>query len=259
MRQLQLPTVTLCAATSVNVDATLAAIAASMEQALFGDAILFTDSVAAVPPEGCRIVSTRPLRSGHDYSRFLLQNVADHVATDHCLVIQWDGFVIHPQQWDDDFLRYDYIGAPWPQFDDGHDVGNGGFSLRSRRLLEACRSPEFVSSHPEDLAICRINRDYLEREHGIIFADRKMAARFSFERSPPAGPTFGFHGIFNMIPLLGADRFWSIYERLSDRSTVYRDMTLMMRQLGTAQKAGPRRLHLIADTFKAAVVRAFRT
>ena len=37
----------------------------------------------------------------------------------------------------------DYIGAPWPHFRDGHNVGNGGFSLRSRRLLEACRELPF--------------------------------------------------------------------------------------------------------------------
>ena len=34
----------------------------------------------------------------------------------------------------DDFIGYDYIGAPWPkiQKDNSNNVGNGGFSLRSR-------------------------------------------------------------------------------------------------------------------------------
>jgi len=37
----------------------------------------------------------------------------------------------------DDFLEYDYIGAPWPieQDDNLFGVGNGGFSLRSRKKM----------------------------------------------------------------------------------------------------------------------------
>jgi len=37
----------------------------------------------------------------------------------------------------DDFIKYDYIGAPWPknQNDNRLNVGNGGFSLRSRKHM----------------------------------------------------------------------------------------------------------------------------
>lgn len=37
----------------------------------------------------------------------------------------------------DDFLKWDYIGAPWPmnQNDNSYGVGNGGFSLRSKRYM----------------------------------------------------------------------------------------------------------------------------
>ncbi|KAF4746198.1 hypothetical protein FOZ62_025133, partial [Perkinsus olseni] len=38
----------------------------------------------------------------------------------------------------DDFLEYDYIGAPWKHRPLGLSVGNGGFSLRSRSLLMEC-------------------------------------------------------------------------------------------------------------------------
>lgn len=258
MRRIELPTVTLCAATSTNVDATLAAIAASSEQIVFGDVLLLTDSAAVETLPGGRIERIAPLRSGSDYSRFVLEQLADHVRTDHCLVIQWDGFVIDPAQWDDRFLDYDYIGAPWPQFSDGHIVGNGGFSLRSRKLLESCRSSGFVQSHPEDLAIGRVNREYLEREHGIVFADADTAARFAFERSAPDRPTFGFHGVFNMVPLLGADRFWRIYRELDDPQTVFHDYRLMMRQLGSANGAAKRRLALSRDLVRSWTVNGRR-
>lgn len=245
--RLDLPTVTLCAATSTNVDATVAAITASSEQVAFGDVLLLTDSDSVESLPCGRIERIAPLRSGRDYSHFLLGQLADHVRTEHCLVVQWDGFLVDASQWDERFLKCDYIGAPWPQFSDGHDVGNGGFSLRSRKLLEACRSPGFTQSHPEDVAIGRVNRAFLEEEHGIVFADIESAARFAFERSAPPGPTFGFHGVFNMIPLLGADRFWRAYEGLDDRSTVFHDYRLLMRQLGTGESAAKRRLKLSLD------------
>lgn len=244
-----LPTVTLCAASSVNIDATVAALRASMEQADFAETILFTDA-ALGPGAGIRIVPISRLASGRDYSAFMLTGLAEHVRTDHCLVVQWDGFVIDGGRWDPAFLAFDYIGSPWPQFRDGHDVGNGGFSLRSRRLLEACRSSGFVSSHPEDVAIARMNRAYLEREHEIRFADRATAERFAFERTAPSGPTFGFHGVFNMIPLIGAARFWAIYRTLDDPRTVFVDYPLVMRQLGGSPNSLGRRTALTLDRLK---------
>lgn len=247
MRPLELPTVTLCAATSVNIAATLAAIRLTTDQVVFGDVLLFTDASEVELPQNGRAVSIPRLNSGRDYSRFLLERLADHVATEHCLVIQWDGFVLNADRWTDRFLECDYIGAPWPQFGDGRTVGNGGFSLRSRRLLEACRTSKFVHSHPEDLAIGRVNRDYLERDHNIVFADEDLAARFSLERSSPSERTFGFHGVFNMIPMLGADRFWSLYGGLTDRSTVFHDYGLVMRQLGSGRHSARRRLRLTLD------------
>jgi hypothetical protein len=246
---LDLPSVTLCAATSVNVEPTMAAIEATTDQIVFGDVVLFTDAIGQQPPAQARVVPIAPLRSGADYSNFLLSRLAEHIRTDHCLIIQWDGFVVNAKEWDPAFLELDYIGACWPQFDDGHDVGNGGFSLRSRRLLEACRSPEFGASHPEDVAICRANRALLERQFGIRFADRATAERFSFERSRAGGPTFGFHGVFNMISALGEDRFWEIYGRLDDRSTVWRDLRLLLRQI-RGQSRVSRRLRLVADRAK---------
>jgi hypothetical protein len=249
--RLKLPTVTLCAAASVNIEATVAAIEASTDQIEFADVLLFTDRASVVAPDGIRIVPIAPLRSGSDYSEFLLGCLAQHVRTDHCLVIQWDGFVLDAAQWDPAFLDFDYIGAPWPQFDDGHKVGNGGFSLRSRRLLEACCGPGFIRSHPEDVAICRANRARLEEAHGIRFADLQTARRFAFERSNQTGSTFGFHGVFNMIPALGDERFWRIYRTLDDRRTVFTDLKLLLRQIGKGPDRHTRRARLLWDYFKA--------
>ncbi len=250
MAALKLPTVTLCAAASVNVRATLAALSASLDQAAFADCLFFTDRDVSPIDARIRVIPIERLGSSKAYSEFMLRGLVSHIDTPHCLVVQWDGFIIDAAQWDPAFLQYDYLGASWPQFGDGHDVGNGGFSLRSARLLAACLDPRFRGNHPEDVAICRINRPLLEQEYGIRFADRPTADRFAFERTVSADPTFGFHGIFNMIPALGKERFWEIYRSLDDRRTAATDYWLLMRQLGTGRGSVSRRCYFTRDVMK---------
>jgi hypothetical protein len=247
MARLALPTVTLCAAASVNVSATIASLRACLDQVDFAECLFFTDAEVNPSHPEIRMVSSPRLASAEDYSNFLLQGLVNHIRTDHCLIVQWDGFVLDAAAWDPSFLSFDYIGAPWPQFDDGHDVGNGGFSLRSRKLLEACRDPEFLGRHPEDVTICRVNRPFLEDRHGIRFADRGTAARFAFERTARGPSTFGFHGVFNMVSALGPDRFWEIYRSLGDRRTILADYRLLMGQLMAGRHPLRRGARLTSD------------
>lgn len=173
-----------------------------MREASFGEVLLLSD--VAPPTEGISGITWRPiepLRSRADYSRFVLRSLADHIATTHALCVQWDGFVLRGEAWNHAFLDYDYIGAVWPQFDDGYNVGNGGFSLRSRRLLEACGDLSFDPEWPEDLVIGRACRPELERR-GLRFAPETVARQFSYERTSPQGHEFGFHGAFNLVHYL---------------------------------------------------------
>lgn len=36
-----------------------------------------------------------------------------YIETPHVLVVQYDGFILNPDAWTDEFLEYDYVGAPW--------------------------------------------------------------------------------------------------------------------------------------------------
>jgi len=148
------------------------------------------------------IVEIDRVESISDYSDFLLLRLIEHVSTSHVLIVQWDGFVLDRHSWDPEFLEYDYIGAVWPQFDEGMSVGNGGFSLRSKRLLNALQDPDIIRHSPEDICICHTNRRLLEDRYCIKFAPPEVAARFSFERSLPSQRTLGFHGLFNLISAL---------------------------------------------------------
>ena len=190
--------VTLVAVTSVAIEPTIDALRASMQRARFGEVLLLSDQR---PPDSEPEIKWRriaPLISRVDYSRFMLRDLADHVATDYALCVQWDGFILNGAAWDPRFLDFDYIGAVWPQFDDGHNVGNGGFSLRSRRLLEACKRLPFDGLDAEDIVIGRTFRSRLETE-GIRFAPATVANRFAYERNEPSGLEFGFHGAFNLV------------------------------------------------------------
>lgn len=236
---LHMPDVTLCAVSCVNIEATFKAMEASMRNIRFGACKLLTDVPVVSSNPAIEIVSIAPLRSSQDYSAFVLQQLPDHVSTSHCLIVQWDGHVLDARRWRPEFLEYDYIGAPWPQFGDGHDVGNGGFSLRSRRLMEACRAPGFHTMHPEDVAICRRNRSWLEAR-GMRFAGSDLAGRFATERSGNLNLSFGYHGVFNMPKAVGQADFWKIYLSLDDRKTVYHDFAIIVRDILPARGGVPR-------------------
>lgn len=201
---LNLPQVTLCCVDTRMPQMALDAMVNCMNQARFAGALLFTckNHGLTPAPEGIRIIETDAIRSVEDYSRFLLKNLASHIQTSHMLIVQWDGYVTDASAWTDDFLAVDYIGAVWPQYGDAHRVGNGGFSLRSRKLLDALAHPDIAPHHPEDVCIARTCRPVLEQRWGIVFADEALANRFAVERQQTARPSFGFHGLANMALLL---------------------------------------------------------
>ncbi len=196
--------VTLVCIDTANHALALRALAHCHADLCFARTIFLTDALPADAsvPDGVEIVPIRSIESRDDYSRFVLKDLVHHVESSHALVVQWDGFVANGKAWEDAFLGADYIGARWFWFDDGMQVGNGGFSLRSRRLLEALADPRIEPVEAEDLTIGRTYRPLLEREFGIVFADGAMADRFAFEAAYPIGRPFGFHGLFNFCRVL---------------------------------------------------------
>jgi hypothetical protein len=213
--RLDLPEVTLVAAAGKALPATIRALRKCLAQARPAEVILFSDT--APPGEDLadiRYVRIGKMESRGAYSSFILKELAGYIRTDFVLCVQWDGYILNAQSWSEDFLTVDYVGAPWPHFEDGYDVGNGGFSLRSRRLLQACADERIDGSEAEDVAICRRSRPWLESEYGIRFADRDLASRFSYERTIAQGGEFGFHGAFNMAEVMPRSDFRQIIASL---------------------------------------------
>lgn len=234
MSRLALPTVTLVAVDTRMPDLALQSLQRSLERVEFARAVLFTHGamppLPPVPP-GVEVVDIGRIESAAAYSHFVLRRLADQVDTPHVLVTQWDGFVLDAAAWRPEFLEVDYIGAPWPHQPEHRAVGNGGFSLRSQRLLRAGRDPRIVDEHPEDFVLCRAERDRLEREHGIRFAPLALARHFAFENVPPVAPTFGFHGAGNLPHALDALTLADWLRRLPESFYRGRDARKLARTL----------------------------
>jgi hypothetical protein len=203
--ELELPDVTLCCIDTRLHALALRSLARSCRGIRFGKVVFLTDEVppSVVVPDSVEVRRIEKIGSLRDYSAFVVKRLFEHVATSHVLVTQWDGYVVRPQAWQREFIDCDYIGAPWPKAAEGFRVGNGGFSLRSRQLLQALRDDRFVLTRHEDQEICGPFRPTLERDYGIRFASEELAEAFSFEMDPSrwlrGDAVFGFHGLFNLF------------------------------------------------------------
>mgnify|MGYP003627442466 CR=1 FL=1 len=165
-----------------------------------------------------------PINNLKDYNIFILNELINYVDSEFVMMIQTDGYPIAPQNWSPLFLNYDYIGAPWSRtlnkneasvpitptaeqllLRAGRSVGNGGFSLRSKRLLKEVASRNYQCTpldwdefdvkgfeFNEDEYVCRyLNKDLISK--GFTFAPVEVAEAFSIENDLWVGQ-FGFHG-----------------------------------------------------------------
>ena len=145
-----------------------------------------------------------------DYNLFCLKGLWPYIKTEFALIIQYDGIAVNRDAWKDEFYNYDYIGAPWPDafswIKPTEKVGNGGFSLRSAKLLEALKDDQIKLHYDdrrfnaEDSVIGQGYKSYLSTKHGIKYAPIELANQFSHEWCNPTGESFGFHGVWN-VPL----------------------------------------------------------
>lgn len=208
--KIKLPNVTLIGVDCVDPCRLSEAMDISESGVSFGDVKLLS-SVANKDP---RWVQIEPIRTIEEFSAFCINELYGHINTDYCLLIQWDGFILNPESWDESFLQYDYIGSPWvvkdwaindfdfPETLRGQRiVGNGGFGIRSKRFTEVSarlsRDGKIPRFHPEDIALSVWYRSEMENA-GIIFAPVDLARKFSIEGADDVyEKQFGFHGFYS--------------------------------------------------------------
>ena len=161
----------------------------------------------------------RPLTNIDEYNYYILYHLHKHIDTDYVLLIQDHAFILNPDAWMDEFFDYDYIGAPWPirekayitPFGEHQRVGNGGFSLRSKKLLEVpCHewipfkltevAPDFYkmfgSNNTNEDGNITVHNKHLYEKRGCKIAPIEIAKYFSYESPVPENSgiiPFGFH------------------------------------------------------------------
>lgn len=205
---LDLPNVTLLFVETRAHKITERVIADCIAKCNFGEILLYTDKPDLIrfdPDRKARTILCPDFANKKDAGQFYYQHACAGISTEYALMLEWDAGIYDVSKWTPEFLKYDYIGAPWqvrPQEHNCLDVGNGGFTIMSKKL--GC----FLTDHAHDFPVftdwdlCRNNRARLEAQ-GFTWAGRDLAARFSWELCPmiPGGP-FGYHGAFNWPEML---------------------------------------------------------
>lgn len=163
----------------------------------FGRTILFTHKDFYL--DDIEVIVIEKLNSLNEYSNFIL-TLNQYLNNEYALIIQDDGHIVNPNLWTDEFLNYDYIGSPWPSEKDEYwiglqmknsqeymkknlsknRVGNGGFSLRSKKFLEYSSQFNSCEEWGEDSFLCIKNYENAIK-YGIKFAPFELALKFSHE------------------------------------------------------------------------------
>ena len=205
MSKLQLPSVTLCIIDCVNATRAINVLEHCKKQADFGAVKLLTN----FPTDYEHKVKIRPLNSLVAYSIFMLTKVHEYIDTPHMMIVQRDGWILNPESFNPAWLELDYIGPIFVQYD---HVGSGGFSLRSKKLMQntAYNTPEWdwsqrqadeiqtKLSYYEDGVIClsgmynQFKKATLE-EAAIFAQGGNRNPKYYVERP------FGFHGTWANI------------------------------------------------------------
>jgi len=195
---LELPNVTLAILTSVGIEPSIAALEYSSCEINFGSVKFISHERPEKLPRFVEYSECPEMSSIDDWNKAVIYELPKHIDTEFVMLIHADGFVVNPESWRDEFLDYDYIGAPWPLPNDPFSfrdingdiirVGNS-VSLRSKRLLDLPIElrldwKPFHGYYNEDGYIC-VNYRHKYLEAGCKFADIDVAKYFSHETMIP--------------------------------------------------------------------------
>ena len=113
-KKLKLHNVTLLSATTSEMDAAQLSMKISSHNTEFGASKLLCSSPPKKKYPDIEYISIPPMNNVDDYNRMIFQDLHKYFETSHCLIVQADSFVVNSDLWKDEFLKYDYIGGPWP-------------------------------------------------------------------------------------------------------------------------------------------------
>lgn len=189
---IELNQISLIAVAGNKQGETITALYKCMRECKFATVKLITNIDIKLPD--IEVINVGGLDSWEKYNYFIVKELTNYFDTDMCLIVQYDSWILNGDCWNNEFLNYDLVSAKWLDIGKPYNVGNGGFSLRSKRLQDILSQDKFITTTcPEDVAISKVYGQYLIDHYGIKFASEDVADKFSFELNEPTHPTFGFH------------------------------------------------------------------
>jgi hypothetical protein len=189
---INLKNITLVAMTSVKILETVKALEYSCRGIEFGAVKLISDIKPDNLPVGITHEYIEKMSNIDEWNYSIIYKMGKYVDTEYAILIHEDGFIVNPESWNDDFFKYDYIGAPWflPHDDFSYRDINGeiirvgnSVSLRSKKLIDLpikldLEWKPFHGFYNED-GFISVNYRHIYKEHGMNFADLNIAKNFS--------------------------------------------------------------------------------
>lgn len=187
--------VSLIAVATTAVEETVEALEYSLNNVIFEKVQLLAHYNPKSNSKDYEYIQIDSFSNVREWGRFIVFDLYKYVTTKHILLIHADGFIVNTESWDDDFLKYDYIGAPWPLPKDNYSfrdhfgnivrVGNS-VSIRSFDILKFpseknIKWEDIDGFYHEDGFLCVKIRHKLV-SNGFKFAPLEIACKFSHEK-----------------------------------------------------------------------------
>lgn len=192
---INLPSLTLVAVATRDVIATYKALKYSSSQINFKEILLISDFNPKPSDNDIKFVKISPFQSIKEWGKFVVFDLHKFIQTSHIMMIHADGFIINPFRWQESFLNYDYIGAPFPLPRDNFSyrdyygniirVGNA-ISIRSKKILELPSKLDLDweaadQGHYNDDGFLSVQHRHTLLRYGINYAPLSIAKYFSRE------------------------------------------------------------------------------
>lgn len=195
---INLKDISLVAVATQDVEETVEAIEYSLKEMSFERVQLIANYNPKPDSKDYEFIKIDSFSDVGEWGKFVVFDLYKFITTKHIVLIHADGFIVNPSSWDNEFLKYDYIGAPWPMPTDdfsfrdyyGNIIRQGNsVSLRSYEILKLPSELNLkwdadAGYFHEDGFLCAVKRHILI-ENGIEFAPLDIACKFSHETPIP--------------------------------------------------------------------------
>jgi len=137
------------------------------------------------------------LKSIYDFDCYAFSELGKHIDTSHMLMVQDHAYILRPELWDDDWLQYDFIGAPWPERDAFISASTGEMVKKLLDLPKKLGLPVVEDrGYTNDDGLVNSYYRKIFLENGIKYPSVHVASRFAYENPIPENEgvlPFGFH------------------------------------------------------------------